>query len=55
MLARAAEAQSRELENWVRGLTTLLEPLLLVTMGGMVLFIVVAILLPIFEMNTMVR
>jgi general secretion pathway protein F len=55
MLARAAEAQSRELENWVRGLTALLEPLLLVTMGGMVLFIVVAILLPIFEMNTMVR
>jgi len=55
MLARAAEAQSRELQNWVRRLTALLEPVLLVTMGGLVLFIVVAILLPIFEMNTMVR
>ncbi len=55
MLARAAEAQSRELENWVRGLTALLEPVLIIAMGGVVLFIVIAILLPIFEMNTMVR
>ncbi len=55
MLARAAEAQSRELQNWVRGLTALLGPLLIVGMGGIVLFIVVAILLPIFEMNTLVR
>src|SRR5882672_10434599 len=55
MLARAAEAQSRELENWVRGLTAALEPLLILAMGGIVLFVVVAILLPIFEMNTLVR
>ncbi len=55
MLARAAEAQSRELENWVRGLTALLEPLLIVAMGAVVLFVVVAILLPIFEMNQLVR
>jgi general secretion pathway protein F len=55
MLARAAEAQSRELDNWVRRLTALLEPVLIVTMGAIVLFVVVAILLPIFEMNTMIR
>ena len=55
MLARAAEAQSRELENWVRRFTALLEPLLILAMGGIVLFVVVAILLPIFEMNTLVR
>src|SRR5262249_56207225 len=55
MLARAAEAQSRELENWVRRLTALLEPLLILLMGAIVLFVVVAILLPIFEMNTLVR
>ncbi len=55
MLARAAEAQARELENWIRGLTALLEPLLILAMGGIVLFVVVAILLPIFEMNTLVR
>jgi general secretion pathway protein F len=55
MLARAADAQSRELESWVRGLTALLEPLLILAMGAIVLFVVVAILLPIFEMNQLVR
>ena len=55
MLARAAEAQSRELENWVKRFTALLEPLLILAMGGIVLFVVIAILLPIFEMNTLVR
>lgn len=55
MLERAAEQQSREMENRVMGLTSLLEPLLIVVMGGVVLVIVLAILLPIFEMNQMVR
>jgi general secretion pathway protein F len=55
MLARAAEAQSRELENWVKRLTALLEPVLIILMGLIVLFVVVAILLPIFDMNTLVR
>jgi len=55
MLARAAEAQSRELENWVKRLTALLEPMLIILMGLVVLFIVIAILLPIFDMNTLVR
>jgi general secretion pathway protein F len=55
MLARAAEAQSRELENWVKRFTALLEPMLIIVMGMIVLFVVVAVLLPIFEMNTMVR
>lgn len=55
MLARAAEAQSRELENWVKALTALLEPALILVMGVIVLFIVVAILLPIFEMNQFIK
>jgi general secretion pathway protein F len=55
MLQRAAEAQSRELENWVKTLTALLEPLLILGMGMAVLFIVVAILLPIFEMNQLIK
>ena len=55
MLARAAEAQSRELENWVKRLTALLEPVLIILMGLIVMFVVVAILLPIFDMNTLVR
>jgi general secretion pathway protein F len=55
MLERAAEAQTRELENWVRALTALLEPVLILVMGAIVLFIVVAILLPIFEMNQLIK
>jgi general secretion pathway protein F len=35
--------------------TSLLEPVMIVVMGVIVLFIVVAILLPIFEMGQMVR
>ena len=55
MLERAAEQQSREMENRVMGLTSLLEPLLIVVMGAVVLVIVLAILLPIFEMNQLVH
>jgi general secretion pathway protein F len=55
MLIRAAETQSRELEGWVRTFTALLEPLLILLMGLAVLFIVVAILLPIFEMNQLIK
>lgn len=55
MLQRAAEAQARELENWVKTLTALLEPMLILGMGLAVMFIVVAILLPIFEMNQLIK
>jgi len=36
-------------------LTALLEPLLILLMGGVVLIIVLAILMPIIEMNQMVK
>jgi len=55
MLLRASEAQARELESWVKVFTSVLEPLLIVLMGIVVLFIVLSILLPIFEMNQFVR
>jgi general secretion pathway protein F len=55
MLMRASEAQTRELENWVAALTALLEPVLILVMGGIVLFIVLAIMLPIIEMNQLVK
>lgn len=49
MLERAAAAQSRELESWVKTFTALLEPILIIFMGVMVLLIVLAILLPIMD------
>ena len=55
MLQRSATNQERELEMTLGTAMGLLEPLLVVFMGGMVLIIVMAILLPIFDLNTMVR
>jgi general secretion pathway protein F len=55
MLDRAAMNQERELEGLVTALTGLLGPLLIVAMGLFVMGIVFAMLLPIFEMNTLIR
>jgi general secretion pathway protein F len=55
MLSRAAAQQTQELERRVAALVALLEPLLILTMGALVLIIVLAILLPIFELNTLIR
>jgi general secretion pathway protein F len=55
MLAHAAHIQAREVERRVSALATLAEPLLILIMGGVVLGIVLAVLLPIIEINQLVR
>ena len=55
MLERAAVHQEREVETLVGALMGLFEPLLILVMGGVVLIIVLAILLPIFEINQLVQ
>ncbi len=52
MLLRAADSQEQELETLRKMLTSLLAPFMVLVMGGIVLIIVMAILLPIFELNT---
>ncbi|WP_454566138.1 type II secretion system inner membrane protein GspF, partial [Pseudomonas sp. AIG] len=47
MLERAAQTLSRDIERRAMGMTALLEPLMIVVMGGVVLVIVMAVLLPI--------
>ncbi len=55
MLERAAVTQEREIETLISALLGLFEPLLILVMGAMVLLIVIAILLPIFDLNQLVK
>lgn len=55
MLERAADGEARELERRTMFLTSLLEPLLILAMGGVVLVIVLAVMLPIIDLNNMVQ
>jgi general secretion pathway protein F len=55
MLSKAADNQEREFQNMVSVVLGLFEPLIILLMGGAVLFIILAILLPIFEMNDLVK
>ena len=55
MLSRAASGQEREVDGLIAALLGILQPLLIVIMGAIVLTIVLAILLPIFEINNLIR
>jgi general secretion pathway protein F len=55
MLERAALQQERETETLIAALLGIFEPVLILGMGAVVLTIVLAILLPIFDLNQMVR
>ncbi len=55
MLDRAAQTMSQEVERRTLTMTTLLEPILILIMGAIVLMIVLAVLLPIIEINQLVR
>lgn len=54
MLERAAVQQERELKTIISATLSLFEPLMIVLMGGLVFMIVLAIMLPLFEMNQLV-
>lgn len=54
MLNRAAKNQEKELERWVTMATSLIEPATLLIMGFIVMLIVLAILLPILNMNQLI-
>jgi general secretion pathway protein F len=55
MLAKAADAYDNEVDASIVALTSIMEPVMILFMGGVVGFIVVAILLPIFQLNELVR
>ena len=55
MLVRTADTLDFEVDNTMRRLTSLVEPLVVLLMGGFVGFVVLSILLPIFQANTIVK
>ena len=55
MLIRTAETLDFEVDNTMRKMTSLVEPLVVVVMGGFVGFVVLSILLPIFQANSLVK
>ncbi len=55
MLERAAVNQEREIETLITAIMGLFEPVLILVMGAVVLIIVLAILLPIFNLNQLVK
>jgi general secretion pathway protein F len=55
MLKRAAQLQGGDLRRKLEILTTVLEPAIILVMGGVVLVIVLSVLLPIIEINQLVR
>jgi len=55
MLSKIADTYDRDVESQIMAMTSMLEPVMILVMGLIVGFIVVSILLPIFEMNQMIR
>jgi general secretion pathway protein F len=55
MLHKVADSYEREVETRITGMTALIEPIMILFMAAIVGFIVISILLPIFEMNQMIN
>lgn len=55
MLERVADNYEREVENSLRQMTTMLEPLMTIVMAGVILFMMLAVLLPIFQLNQLMQ
>jgi type II secretory pathway component PulF len=50
-LMKVATTYERDVDRTIRTLTTVLEPVLLLVVGGVVMFIVLAMLLPVFQIG----
>lgn len=54
-LLKVADIYDNEVENTASALTSLLEPVMILVLGAIVGFIVLSILLPIFDINQAIR
>ena len=54
MLERAADTQERDVNHKLRSIVSVMQPVAILIVGMMILLIVLAMLLPIFQMNTII-
>jgi type II secretory pathway component PulF len=55
MLERVADAYEHEVAHSLSQMTTILEPIMTITMAGMILFMMMAVLMPIFQLNQLMQ
>jgi len=55
MLSKAGRAFASEVDATVSGLTSLIEPVMIIVLGGIVFFIVISVLMPMTGMMKMVQ
>ena len=55
MLENVSRAYEADVETRVSALTALLEPMMIVLLGGVVAFITMSILMPLIQMNQLVQ
>jgi type II secretory pathway component PulF len=55
MMVKAAQALDEEVRNNVETMAGVLEPMMILLMAGVVLLVVLAVMLPVFEMNQLIR
>ncbi len=55
MLERVADNYEREVESSLRQMTTMIEPLMTLVMAAMILFMMLAVLMPIFQLNQLMQ
>lgn len=55
MLSRVADSLDFEVEQGLRRLTAMLEPIIVLVMGGFVAFVVLSVMLPIFQAQSLVK
>jgi type IV pilus assembly protein PilC len=55
VLDEVSEYYSRELKSVIKNVTAMIEPLMIIVMGGVVGFIAMSIILPIFKLSQLVK
>jgi general secretion pathway protein F len=55
MLEKAATAYEKEVAASLSQMTTILEPVMTIVMAGMIVFMILAVLMPIFQLNQLMQ